>query len=50
MLSCFVLGCCTIANALAPMYDRYLDTTINIEALVLVIAVIQLSTFLFPQI
>lgn len=47
LLSCFVLGCCIVANAHAPMYDRYLDTTINIEALVLVIAVIQLSTFLF---
>lgn len=47
LLSCFVLGCCTVAKAHAGMADRYLDAKISIEALVLVIAVIQLSTFLF---
>ena len=47
LLSYFVLGCCTVAKAHAGMVDRYLDAKISIEALVLVMAVIQLSTFLF---
>ena len=47
MLFCFVLSCCTMANAHAGLADRYLEMKISVDALVLVIAVTQVSTYLF---
>ena len=47
MLFCLVLSCCTMANAHAGMYDRYLDMKICVDAIVMVIAVIQVSIYLF---
>jgi membrane protein len=47
MLFCFVLSCCTMANAHAGLADRYLEMIINVDALVLVFAVTQVSTYLF---
>lgn len=47
MLFCFVLSCCTMANAHSGMSDRYLDMKICVDALVMVIAVIQVSIYLF---
>lgn len=47
MLFCLVLSCCTMANAHAGMYDLYLDMKISVDALVMVIAVIQVSIYLF---
>ena len=45
MLFGFVLSCCTMANAHAGMYDRYLDMKISIDALVMVI--VQVFIYLF---
>lgn len=47
MLFCLVLSCCTMVNAHAGMYDLYLDMKISVDALVMVIAVIQVSIYLF---
>ena len=47
MLFCFVLSCCTMANAHAGLADRYLKMKISVDALVLVIAVTQVSAYLF---
>lgn len=47
MLFCIVLSCCTMANAHSGMSDRYLDMKICVDALVMVIAVIQVSIYLF---
>ena len=47
MLFCFVLSYCTMANAHSGMSDRYLDMKICVDALVMVIAVIQVSIYLF---
>ena len=43
MLFCIVLSYCTMANAHSGMSDRYLDMKICVDALVMVIAVIQVS-------
>lgn len=47
MLFCLILSYCTMVNAHAGMYDRYLDMKICVDALVMVIAVIQVSIYLF---
>ena len=47
MLFCLVISCCTMVNAHAGMYDLYLDMKISVDALVMVIAVIQVSIYLF---
>lgn len=47
MLFCFVLSCCIMANAHAGLADRYLEMKISVDALVLVIAVTQVSTYFF---
>lgn len=44
---CLILSYCTMVNAHAGMYDRYLDMKICVDALVMVIAVIQVSIYLF---
>ena len=41
MLFCLVISCCTMVNAHAGMYDLYLDMKISVDAIVMVIAVIQ---------
>lgn len=43
----FSIFFCNVVMAHAGMYDRYLDMKISVEALVLVIAVCQLSAYLF---
>lgn len=47
MLFCFVLSCCIMANAHAGIADRYLRMKISVDALMLVFAVTQVSTYLF---
>lgn len=47
MLFCFVLSCCTMANAHAGLADRYLEMKISVDALVLVIAVTQVFAYFF---
>ena len=50
MLFGFVLSYCTMADAHAGMYDRYLDMKICVDALVMVIAVTQVFIYLFSDI
>ena len=47
MLFCFVLSCCTMANAHAGIADRDLKMKISVDALMLVFAVTQVSTYIF---